>query len=125
MSPAITTTVVQTVKLSPALRTKVLKMLQIYAETDAQMKAIKTAKVAALSAVERLFEQAGEAEALDQGCAIDGFKLKVVMGRTSTLNVKFLMEEFGVTAEMLEQATESKAKKPYLKITVPGGDEEK
>ena len=124
----ITATTIQTteVKLSPALKRKVLTELRTYAQLSEQMRVLKAALQVRKDRVQALFDEAGEFTALTQGVALDGFKTKYVTGVRATLDKKILIG-LGVTDEMLAEATVSKPIAPYLKISVPGeknGDEE-
>ena len=122
--PTVTTTQTVKVQLAPKLLTQVRQALQTYAELTTKVKELKRLAAGELADIEALFEKGKAAEALDNGTSVDDYKLKVVRGYSSTLDKKFLMDEFGVTADMLTQATTTKPKKPYLKITVPGEQEE-
>jgi len=123
MPKAMTTTTVTTeVKLSTALRRKVLTELKTFAGLQQQMKVLQVAMQTKKDRVQTLFESAGEFDALTQGVALDGFKAKYISSTRKTLDKKILIG-LGVTTEMLEEATVEKPSKPYLKITSPGEKE--
>ena len=121
--PTVTTTVKRTVTLRTQLRMAIMPRLAEYARLAIQEAALRAELTNRKHQLEEMFENAGQAEVLDSGLDIEGFKLKIVRGMQTSLDKKFLMEEYGVTAEMLEAATTSKPKKPYLKVTLPGGHE--
>ena len=126
MSPKVTTTVTTEVKLSPALRKKVLTELKTFAELHTQQRILKLAMQKSKDTVQQMFEKAGEFDALVQGVTLDGFKTKYVTGIRKILD-KGKLIDLGVTVEMLEEATIEKPNAPYLKISVPGernGDDE-
>lgn len=118
--PTVTTTVKQTVKLRPALRTQIVMQLTEYGRLAIQEAALRAELTNRKHQLEAAFESAGQADVLDSGVDVDGYRLKIVHSVSTMLNKKFLMEEYGVTAEMLEAATTTKPKKPYLKVTLPG-----
>lgn len=114
-----TTTVTTEVKLSPVLRKKVLAELKLFAELQTQQKVLAQAIRHGKDIIQRLFEGAGEMDALVQGVVADGFKMKYVTG-TRTILDKGKLIDLGVTVEMLEEATIEKPTASYLKISTPG-----
>ena len=123
MSPKATTIQTTEVKLTPTLKRKVLTELKTFAALHEQIRTLKSAMQQRKDKVQKLFEDAGEFTALTQGVALDGFKAKFVTGERRVINKKKLIA-LGVTVEMLEEATDQIAIKPYLKLTAPGEREE-
>jgi len=124
---AATTTVEQTteVQLTPQLKRKLLTALRTYALKVAEMKSLKTWIEDQKGAVEKLFIEARETDALVNGTDIDGFRVKMVFPTSSKLDQKRLMELCpGLTPELLQEATTVKPGKPYVKVTVPGADDQ-
>jgi hypothetical protein len=103
--------------LKPALKSKLLKRLRVYAELRAQLKAIESAMDKEKSEIGLLREEAG----VDK-LAIEGFSVAYVTNLRSTLSKPKLVA-MGVTMEMIEDATEVKPGKPYTKVTCPGDKE--
>ena len=122
--PTITTSTMTAVTLKPSLQTRVRRQLKAYAALTTQIRALKVQAADALTDIEAAFETSGQGEALDNGCSVDDFKLKLVRGITKTLDRKFMMMEYGVTQEMFDEATTSRPKMAYLKVTAPGLKEE-
>lgn len=120
----LTTKETVAVKLSPALKQQVREHLAHYARLATQRKAIADELYAVGIRIEEAFARAKEEHALDQGVEVNGFKLKRVIGTTSHLDLDYLTIHFGVTAGMLEAATVTKPRRPYLKITAPGSTSE-
>ena len=118
--PTVTTTQTTKVKLSIALTTKVLKKLRVFEELDAQIKAAELAQAKIKDEVENLFADAGEFDALVNGCKVDDIPLKYVTGTTKYFNKMKLVEQGLVTLAQLAAVTEEKPKKAYLKVTLPG-----
>jgi hypothetical protein len=103
--------------LKPALKSKLLKRLKLYAELRAQSKAIELAMDKEKAEIGALREEAG----VDK-LAIEGFSVAYVTNLRSTLSKPKLIA-MGVTMEMIEDATEVKPGKPYTKVTCPGQKE--
>lgn len=113
---AITTAVApqHTVKLSPALKKKLLTECRIYVVLNAEAKVIEVAKVKARGVIDGLREQTGE-KALD----VDGYKVTLIEPVTSKLDrVKLLAA--GVTESQLEMGTVTCPGKAYVKVSPPG-----
>jgi len=123
MTSTLTTTQTTEVKLVPALKRKLLLKLRAYEELVAQAHAIKSAQTKIKGEVETLFIDADEFAALQDGAAVGDYKLKYVSPVRSSLDKKRLLAQ-GVTMAQIEFATVSRPTKPYVKITVPGADED-
>jgi len=114
MSLTVTTTQTTDVALTPALKVKLLKQLNIYAALRVQQQAIEAAMNEIKATVGTLREQAGV-----NSLALEGFHVtQVTSVRTSLDKMKLLA--MGVTTDMLHAATVSKPGRPYEKITCPG-----
>jgi hypothetical protein len=114
MKPTITTTQTTEVQLEPKLVTKLTNELAIYAELEAELELSKQALDAQKSKVTQLAEQTGE-----KSFGVNGHKVTLVEGTTSSLDKKKLIA-LGVTTAMLEEATVTKPKKAYWLITTAG-----
>lgn len=116
---AVTTEVRTEVKLAPALKTKLMKRLKRYAELSELIKAAQLEQETIKDDVDRDFTDAGEGNALFNGCAVDSFRVKMVCGTTSKLDEDALMKDHGLTRADLDACTDTKPSKPYVKITPP------
>lgn len=114
VSTAVTTTTKEEVTIKPALKTKLLKKLKVYAELRQQLKAIEAAMDKEKAEIGKVREEIGVTS-----LALDGFKVTQVTNLRSTLDKKKLIE-MGVTTDMLEEATVTTPGRPYEKITCPG-----
>lgn len=117
--PSLTTTQTTEVKISPALKKKLLLKLKTYASikvlVEVQLRGLDIIK----EEIEELFIQAGEFEALQAGVKVDGYSTKHISGVNSRLDKRKLLEQ-GVSMAQLENAMVTKPSKPYVKISVPG-----
>jgi hypothetical protein len=114
MALSLTTTTVSEVQLRPALKSKLLKRLRVYAELRAQLKAIESAMDKEKSEIGLLREEAGV-----NSLKIEGFSVSQV---TSTRK-KFYLERLlamGVTTAMWDECHDPVPGKPYLKVACPG-----
>lgn len=118
--PSVQTTQTVTVKLTPALRRKLLAKLHAYQEhkmvrdaADAELKTLR-------GAIEGLFVDADEVAALKSGAEIDGFKTRLIQPSRSSINKKKLVA-MGVS---LDEVTDVRPGTPYVKVTVPGEKDE-
>ena len=114
MALSLTTTQTTEVVLRPALKSKLLKRLKLYAELRAQSKALELAMDKEKAEIGALREEAG----VDK-LAIEGFSVAYVTNIRKTL-IPAKLIAMGVTTSMLEEATELKPGNPYTKISVPG-----
>lgn len=117
-APAVTTTA--KVELAPRLRAEATRLLTQYQTIKEQLKIQEHALKQVTQRIQDAFDQAGELALLDQGVAIGNCKLKVVTGVYATLD-RALLIQAGCTPELLEECTVTKPKRPYLKVTTPGG----
>ena len=123
MSPKATTTTTTEVKLSSALKRRVLAELATFVNLNQQFKVLKLALQKRKDTIQKAFEDAREFDALVTGTKLDGFSMKYVAGTRKILD-KGKLIDLGVTAEMLEEATVEKPIKPYMKIILPGEKED-
>lgn len=108
-----TTTTVQAVSLRPRLRAELLNELRSYAVLKVEGDALQIAMDAHKARVREIRETTGE-----KGFEIEGFKITDVTGTSSRLDRKKLLK-LGVTLAQIEEATVTKPKKSYEKITLP------
>lgn len=116
-----TTTTKETteVKLSPRLQQQLLTRLQEFGRLGAEIRERQARQDAIKAEVDQLFTDSGEGNALFNGADVAGYRVKMVCGVSSKLNKRRLIE-LGCEPAWLEEATESKPNKPYVRITPPG-----
>lgn len=105
-------------KIEPKLRKQIVQKLAEYVRLSTQAKALKVAVKELTEQIGKLRDETGE-----MSIGVDGFKITLVAGETSKINPKKLIA-LGCRPEWIEQATETKPKKSYNKITVPGDTDE-
>jgi len=111
-----TVTEVHQVKLTPALRRKLLSELRLYAELKLQMDVLKHGMEKAKAKVEGVLGEAGESN-----LAIEGFKTALICAKGSSKLDPQKLIALGVTTAQIEQATVvGLPKAPYIRIFVPG-----
>lgn len=121
-----TTEVTQNVMLQP----KVHQMLKERCEEDvrlaADIKKLKERRGRIGKEVQELFAKAKQGKALVDGTDIDGHRVKMVFGSSTRLDKEALMKAHGLTQEDLDECSETKDNKPYVKISKPGakGDDD-
>ncbi len=113
MALTVTTTQTTTVELKPALKTKLLKRLKVYADLRAQLKSIEAEMDAEKTSIGLLREEAGV-----NSLALEGYTVTQVCGLRKILDHKKLIA-MGVTIGMIEEATDTKPNRPYEKISCP------
>jgi hypothetical protein len=120
LQQTITATTQTEVKLSPAVKRRLMMKLSSYAELAVQRKAIKASMKKIEAEVGTIRETTGETS-----IAVDGFKITKVGGTTKSLDKKKLVE-LGCALAWIEEATTEKPKRAYEKITCPGdkGDDD-
>ena len=123
MSPKVTTTTTTEIKLSAALKRKLLTELRTFASLHDQFKALKQAMQKRKDTIQQAFETADEFDALVAGTKLEGFSMKYVAGERKVLD-KGKLIDLGVSQEMLDEATVSKKIEPYMKVTAPGERED-
>ena len=123
MSPKVTTTTTTEIKLSAALKRKLLTELRTFASLQFQFKALELAMQKRKDTIQQAFETADEFDALVAGTKLEGFSMKYVAGERKVLD-KGILIDLGVSQEMLDEATVSKKIKPYMKISAPGEKED-
>jgi hypothetical protein len=126
-----TTTVTQQVKLAPKVKQMLKERLIEHAKHNAVVKDLKGTKKKPgrmkriEKEVEELFVKADQGLALLDGTDVDGYKLKIVEGRTKVFDQLGFMKEHGLSQADFDAYTTYKDNEPYLKITAPGvGDDE-
>lgn len=118
LSTVATVETKQELKLTPAQKRKLMTEMRCWEELNDQIKVFKEAARKHTENVGVLLEQLGVDKA-----TIDGYKATVVRGTTSKLD-KQKFVSLGGSLEMLENATVQVAKRPYTKITAPGGSDD-
>lgn len=116
-APQAKATTTTDVTIKPDVRRKLMTELRAYADLSQNFKPIKHAMDTHKAKIRELRESTGSAI-----IEIDGFKIRDV---TSTM-IKFNPAKFvaaGGSLAMYEDACETKPKKPYEKITMPGEKE--
>jgi hypothetical protein len=112
-----TTVVEHQVKLSPALRRKLLTELRTYAELKSQADVIALAIKKGKDKVESVLGEIGESN-----LSVEGFKTTLVCAKGSSKLDPMKLVALGVSTDLIKKATvEGAPKAPYIKITVPGG----
>src|ERR1035437_4818022 len=109
-----TTTVTQTVELSPQLKRQLLNELRAYQGLKSQQDALELAIDNKKANIGRLREKSGE-KALE----LEGYKISLVEPVRKELDKKRFVE-LGWSLAMLENATVSRPTKSYEKISLPG-----
>ena len=111
-----TTVVEHQVKLSPALRRKLLSELRTYAELKSQADVIALAIKKGKDKVESVLGEIGESN-----LSVEGFKTTLVCAKGSSKLDPMKLVALGVSTDLIKKATvEGAPKAPYIKITVPG-----
>jgi len=111
-----TTVVEHQVKLSPALRRKLLTELRTYAELKSQADVIALAIKKGKDKVESVLGEIGESN-----LSVEGFKTTLVCAKGSSKLDPMKLVALGVSTDLIKKATvEGAPKAPYIKITVPG-----
>lgn len=119
---AVTTALVTDVKLQPKVRAQLRVKLLAASEKRAQIKKLESELDEIKNYAEQVFIDADEIDALINGADIDGYKIKMVQGKTSRLDKQRLVE-LGCKPAWLEKATKTTDNKPYVRITPPGEEE--
>jgi hypothetical protein len=115
---SVTTAVVTEVKLQPKTRAILRTTLTEYADLAREIDRLKEKQEQAKERVEQIFLDAGQEDALVNGCEIEGYKVSLVCGTRSELDKKKLVE-LGCDPEWLAAATTTKKNKPYVRISAP------
>ncbi len=118
LSTSVTATTTTVVKLKPTVKRMLLTELKAYQALAAQLATIKHAMDVRKGKIGTLRESTGE-----DSISLDGFKVTRVTGTHSTLDKKKLVE-LGCAMAWIEEATTTKPKKAYEKVTCPGDKEE-
>lgn len=121
--PSATITRTVEVKISPALKRKLLLKLKTFATLKSQVDAAKSAQEAIKREIEEMFVKAGEFDALQSGVKMEGFSTKHVSGVSTRLDKLKLIEATGITAQQLNDAYVTKPKKAYVEVRCPGDKE--
>jgi hypothetical protein len=126
--PKLTTTTDVTVtvapKLTPALKTKILKKLRIFEEHARNIKIATQAQDKLRAEVLDFIIEGEMFDALmDEGIKVDEFPLKYVSPEKNTFD-KDLFVQLGGNLKTFNDAHRKKPTKSYFKITVPGEKDE-
>ncbi len=125
LRPSISATTEQTVTVDVHLSASARLMAKARLEEDARLAAEiseresrrKRLKVE----VEDIFVTDGQGAALVDGVSIDGHRVKLVCGSTTTIDQDALKRTFGLTQADLDSVSVVKENRPYLKLTAPRG----
>jgi hypothetical protein len=109
----VTTTVTQTVELSPQLKRQLLNELKAYQGLHAQREALELALANKKANIGKLRERSGE-----KSLELEGYKISLVEPVRKELDRKKFVE-LGGSLAMLENATVSRPTKSYEKISLP------
>lgn len=123
-APAVTTTAATELEVKPHVRLMLKERCEEYARISREAAAIEARKKRIQGEVDQLLTLEGQGEKLLDGINIDGHKVKMVCGTTKTLNKASLMRAFGLDQSDLDEHTDEKPKRPYVKITPPGAKDE-
>src|ERR1035437_2986759 len=108
-----TTTVTQTVELSPQLKRQLLNELKAYQDLHAQREALELALTNKKANIGKLRVRSGE-----KSLELEGYKISLVEPVRKELDRKKFVE-LGGSLAMLDNATVSRPTKSYEKITFP------
>ena len=114
LKTAVTTDVVQRVKIAPRLRTKLVTALRTYSGLKTQLTVLEAAMKKVRVGIEDILTEVGESN-----LAIDGYKTTLVAPMRSALSREKLIAN-GVTVQQINDSTEQIATTPYIRITPPG-----
>ena len=113
-----TTTVTQTVELSPQLKRQLLNELKAYQGLKSQQDALELALANKKANIGKLRERSGE-----KMLELEGYKISLVEPVRKELDKKKFVE-LGGSLAMLENATVSRPTKAYERITLPDDNRE-
>jgi hypothetical protein len=108
-----TTTVTQTVELSPQLKRQLLNELKAYQSLHTQREALELAITNKKANIGKLRERSGE-----KMLELEGYKISLVEPVRKELDKKKFVE-LGGSLAMLENATVSRPTKAYERVTCP------
>ncbi len=121
---SVTTSQTLEIKLAPRVKAQLRVQLSTYAELNAEMKALKTKMQGIKDYAEKVFMDADAADALLDGTNVDGFKVKMVQGKSTTVDkvkVRKKLIALGADEDWFdEEGCVTKDKAAYVKITPPG-----
>ena len=120
IAPSVNASVTQEVKLTPSQKRRLLTELKVLEELRAQRKAIEQAESVHKDKIGELREQIG-AEKIE---LLEGYRIAYVQGVRSVLSKEALLRA-GVSMAVIEQSTEHKPVKSYVKISFPGDAKER
>lgn len=121
--PSVTTEQKVEVKISPALKRRLMLKLRTYAELKANQHVIEQGLAGLRDEIEGLFVDAGEFSALQAGVKVDKFKLVHVSPVRKKLDPMRLIAQ-GVTTAQIEEATVTVPTRGFVKVTCPGEKDE-
>jgi len=113
MSLSVMATTTTELVLKPAIKSKLLRELRIYADAKVALKEAEAKVEKHKGVIAVIREEIGE-----QTIAVDGYSITLVAGVKSTLKVEKLIA-LGVSTAMIEAATIISPIKSYTKITMP------
>ena len=117
LANTVTATTTHEVRLSPAVRRKLLTELRTYEQLKQQKAAIESAMEKHKTIIAAIREETGE-----QTIKLEGFSVTLVAPVRSTLDKKKLIAQ-GVTTAQIEAATVISPGKSYTKVTVPAEED--
>jgi protein subunit release factor B len=110
-----TTTVKAEVKLTPAVRKRLLNLGEAWEVANAVAKKAEADKKDATSAVDRVLSDAGEFKALEEGIEVGRYKMKYVAS-TRTFIDEDKLRKF-LTPQQIEDCRTTTPGTPYVKIS--------
>ncbi len=117
--PKATTVAEVAVALPPQLKNDLLGKLRRHDELAGFIEKAKEEQSDIKREVEEDFAAAGAGNALFNGCKLDGWAIKMVLGKTTKLDEDMLMKEHGLSAADLDACRVTTDNTPYVKITAP------
>jgi hypothetical protein len=109
-----------TVELSTRAKTMILERIEEYASLDKEIGEREERQGRIKKEIDALFAKEGQGAALVEGAALDGHRMKWVIGSQTKLDEKMLCAEFGITPAQLASCKVTTEKKPYFKLTPKG-----
>lgn len=122
--PSVTTEQVVEVKISPALKTKLVKKLRAFGLNKQTIDALGHAQTKLKSEIEQLFIEAGEFNSLQEGVKADGFNVRHVSPITSRFDKKKAISRGYITTAQIDECSQAKPGRPYVVIRTPGEADE-
>lgn len=129
-STKATTTVVETVNLKPTARQMLLARFEEYGKLAAVVLEAKGTKKKPgrmrriADEVAEIFRREKQGKALRNGCKVGDVGVKLVAGTRSVFDKVGFMKKHGLTQADFDEFTETADNEPYVRITLPGLEEE-